>query len=215
MDKKKLSDVVKEIKGNSKERNFTQTFDLIVNLQNLDLKKPEHKVDIGVVLKTPIKSKGLKICAIVDRTIVVDKIFDRVLYNDEIDAVKNDIKEIRKITHKFDKFVVQANFMPIFAQVFGKYLGPMGKMPSPKLGMIVNPKTQFQDLRDKLQKTVHLQTKKNLVLQASVGSVSTSDEEIIANVENVLSVLENELPNQKHNIKNVALKLTMGSPIKL
>ena len=215
MNKERITSVVKEIKENSKERKFTQTFDLIINLQNLDLKKPEHKIDFGVVLETQMKPKKLKICAIVDRSVLIEDIFDKVLYNDELLAVKQEISKIREITHSFDKFVVQANFMPQFAQVFGKYLGPMGKMPSPKLGMIINPKTQFKELEEKLQKTVHLQTKKNLVLQTSIGSADIEDKKIVSNIINILNTLEVELPNQKHNIKNVFLKLTMGSLVKL
>ena len=154
---------IKELRKNSKSRKFAQTFDLVVNLQNMDLKKPEHKVDVGITISTPIKGKKIKVCAIVDHGVTeADDAFDKVIYNDELTAMKGNMKEIRKVTHEFDKFVVQANHMPLFAQVLGRYLGPMGKMPSPKLGMVITPKTPLKELYEKLQKTVHLQTKKNL-----------------------------------------------------
>ena len=154
---------IKELRKNSKSRKFAQTFDLVVNLQNMDLKKPEHKVDVGITISTPIKGKKIKVCAIVDHGVTeADDAFDKVIYNDALTAMKGKMKEIRKVTHEFDKFVVQANHMPLFAQVLGRYLGPMGKMPSPKLGMVITPKTPLKELYEKLQKTVHLQTKKNL-----------------------------------------------------
>jgi len=200
----------------SQSRNFTQSLDVIVNLQQLDLKKPEHKVDVGVTLPTQIKPKKLKICIIVDRTVTdAEKVFDGVLYNDDMMAMKGDLKQIRKITHGYDKFVVQANYMPQFAQVFGRYLGPMNKMPSPKLGMVIGPKVPLEPLYEKLQKSVHLQTRKNLVLQASVGAENESDEQLAQNIVQVYTALVQNLVNHEHNIKNVGIKFTMSKLVVL
>ncbi|NQZ85373.1 MAG: hypothetical protein HRU03_06660 [Nanoarchaeales archaeon] len=207
---------IKEVRELSVKRKFDQTFDLVFNLQNLDLKKPEHKVDVGIVLKTNVKPKKHKICVIIDHTVQgAEGVFDHVLFNDELAAMKGNMEKIRKITHKFDKFVVQANHMPLFAQVLGRYLGPMGKMPSPKLGMVITPKTPLPALYEKLQKTVHLQTKKNLVLQVSVGSEKESDEAIAENILAVYDQLIHALPAQKNNLKNSKLKLTMSKLVVL
>ncbi len=216
MDEKSIKKVLKEIRENSKKRNFSQTFDLIINLQNMDLKRPDHKVDVGVALSTPVKSKKLKICAVIDHGIAgADKVFDKVLFNDELTALKGNMSEIRKLTHGYDKFVVQANYMPLFAQILGRYLGPMNKMPSPKLGMIINAKTPLPELYEKIQRTAHLQTKKNLVLQTSIGSESESDDDISHNIKAVYDALIHALPNHAHNIKDIGLKLTMGKLVVL
>lgn len=216
MEIKQIGENIKQVRELSTKRNFTQTFDLVFNLQNLDLKKPEHKVDVGLVLKTNVKPKKHKICAIIDHTVQgAEEVFDKVLFNDELAALKGNMEKIRKITHEFDKFVVQANHMPLFAQVLGRYLGPMGKMPSPKLGMVITPKTPLGPLYEKLQKTVHLQTKKNLVLQVSVGSEAESDEAIAENIEAVYDQLLHALPAQKNNLKNTKLKLTMSKTVVL
>ena len=207
---------IKELRELNQSRKFTQSLDIIVNLQQLDLKKPEHKVDLGVTLPTQIKPKKIKICCIVDRTVTdAQKVFDGVLYNDDMMAMKGDLSQIRKITHGYDKFVVQANFMPQFAQVFGRYLGPMNKMPSPKLGMVIGPKVPLEPLYDKLQRSVHLQTRKNLVLQASVGSESESDEQLAQNIVQVYTALVQGLVNHEHNIKNVRVKFTMSKQVVL
>lgn len=216
METKHIIEKIKEVRENSKERGFPQTFDCIINLQNMDLKKPEHKVDVGVTLASPLKSKGLKICAVIDHGVSgAEEVFDGVIYNDELTAMKGDMKKIRGVAHKYDKFVVQANHMPLFAQVLGRFLGPMNKMPSPKLGMVITPKTPQKDLYDKLQKTAHLQTKKNLVLQISVGSEKESDEVVAENIKHIYESLLHALPNQKNNVKNVGIKLTMGKLVVL
>ena len=216
MEIKEVASKVKEARENSKKRNFTQTFDCVINLQNMDLKKPEHKVDVGVVFSKPVKAGKLKICAVVDQGVEgAEKVFDKVVYIEELNAMKGDMKKIRTLTHKFDKFVVLSNHMPAFAQIFGRYLGPMNKMPSPKLGMVITSKTPLADLYNKLQRTVHLQTKKNLVLQVCVGSEADSDEAIADNIKHVYDTLIHALPAQQNNLKNINVKLTMGKLVVL
>lgn len=216
MNDKEIQAKLKEIRKDTKGRKFKQTFDLIINLQHLDLKKPEHKVDFGVTLDSQIRVKKLKICAIIDHGVEgADKVFDKVIFSDELSPMKGNMKKIREITHGYDRFVVQANHMPLFAQVLGRYLGPMNKMPSPKLGMIISPKTPIKELYEKLQKTVILQTKKNLVLQTPIGSEEESDENIAKNILNIYETLTHALPNHGQNVKNVGVKLTMGKVVVL
>lgn len=207
---------VKEARELGKKRKFTQTFDCIINLQNLDLRKPEHKLDLGVTLACPVRDKKFRVCAIVDQGITgADKFVDKVLGAQDLQALKGNIKEIRKITHGYDKFIVQVNLMPAFAQVLGRYLGPMNKMPSPKLGMVINPKTDIAALVGQLQKMALLQTKKNLVLQCSLGSEKESDETIAKNLAHVYEVLVGVLPGQKNNLKSVYVKMTMSKPLEV
>ena len=211
MNEKSIIEKIGNLRKNSKKRNFTQTFDLIINLKNFDLKNPSNKLDLGVLLNSNIKSKKLKVCAVIDHSITgCEKIFDKVLYVDDLMALKSDMGAIRKVTHEFDKFVVQVNHMPQFAQVLGRYLGPMNKMPSPKLGMIITPKTNLDELFEKIQKTFHIQVKKNLVIQGSVGYETLKDEEIAQNILLVYNSLIGALPNGEFNIANVNLKLTMS-----
>lgn len=216
MDVNHIIEKIKEVREASKKRNFTQTFDLVINLKQLDLKKPEHKVDVAVSISSQAKATKYKICAVVDRSVSeAEKVFDKVLYNDELQAMKGDMEKIRALTHGYDKFVVQANFMPLFAQILGRYLGPMNKMPSPKLGMVISAKTPLEPLYDSLQKSILLQTKKNLVLQASIGDENVSDEVLAKDIVHIHEVLLHALPNHEHNIKSLGIKLTMSKLVVL
>lgn len=216
MNLKEVQKKIEEVRSLSKKRGFVQTFDVIVNLQQMDLKRPDHKIDLGVAMECNLKPKKLKIAAIIDHGISgAEDIFDGVIYNDELTSMKGDMEKIRKVTHGYDKFVVQMNVMPAFAQVLGRYLGPMNKMPSPKLGMVVTNKSDLNETYNKVQSTVHLQTKKNLVLQASVGAESESDELIAKNIAHLYEALSHALPNHAHNIKEIVLKLTMSKGVRL
>ena len=63
MDEKLLKSAVSELKK-EKKRNFKQTVDLIINLKNLNLKKPEHQVEFFLELPKA-KGKKTKVCALV------------------------------------------------------------------------------------------------------------------------------------------------------
>ena len=215
MDLKNIDKKLSEIRK-SKKRNFTQTFDLIINLKNLDIKNPKDKVEFVVNLTTNLKPKKLKLFAIVDQSIVDAKnFFDEVISQKDLELLSETPKKIRQIAHKFDKFIVQANFMQNFARIFGKILGSLNKMPTPKLGMIITPKSDLKSLRERLDKSALCQTKKNLVIQIPVGSEKESDEAISKNIEIVYNTLLQNLPKGLNNIKNFGVKLTMGKLIQI
>ena len=64
MNKEQLQKAIEEVRKNSTKRNFKQSFDLIINLKNLDLKKPEHQIELFIPLPNS-KGKPVKICAFI------------------------------------------------------------------------------------------------------------------------------------------------------
>ena len=46
----KILKTIKELREKSKKRKFSQTFDLVVNLKEFDVKKPENKFVEDVIL---------------------------------------------------------------------------------------------------------------------------------------------------------------------
>ncbi len=207
---------IKKARENSKKRGFKQTFDCIINLKNLDLKKPEHKLDFGVQIENNIKHRPLKIAAVVEHNIKdAEKVFDKVLYKDDLEQYRGDLEKIKKLSKEVDKFVVQSTLMVNFAQIFGRYLGPLNKMPNPRLGMVITDKTNIKELYEKLQKTVHIQVKKSLVVQFSFGGEDVDDETLAKSLHHVLDVLEHRLPLGSNNIKDIFVKTTMGGLVRL
>ncbi|MEK6974305.1 MAG: 50S ribosomal protein L1 [Nanoarchaeota archaeon] len=210
MDKKIFTESIKKLKEISPKRKFTQSIDLVINLKGIDLKKPEQKVDLFVILPYS-KGKQVKICALVGNELASQAkiLFDKTITSEEFQKY-NEKKVLKKIASEFDYFIAQANLMGQIATVFGRTLGPRGKMPNPKAGCVVPPTAQITALKDRLQKTIHLQTKNDASLKASIGLEDMENEELAENAYSAFSSLIHSLPQEKANIKSVMVKTTMG-----
>ncbi|MEK6950919.1 MAG: 50S ribosomal protein L1 [Nanoarchaeota archaeon] len=212
MDKNDVKTGLDELKQQPK-RNFSQSYDLVINLKNLDIKT--NPLDFFVTLPHP-RGKNIKIAAFVDQELAesAGKFCDLAIREQEFSQYSPK-KIAKKLAEQYDYFVAQASLMPKIAANFGRTLGSRGKMPNPKLGCVVPPTANLEPLTKKLKNTLRLQAKKGLNLQCLIGKENQPEEEIIANILAVHTAVVKQLPNEVQNVKNVALKLTMGKPVKL
>jgi len=201
-----LKKALEEIRKNSKERKFDQSVDLIVNLKKFDVKKTQ--INIFVTLPHRIKEK--KICGFIEnKSDLIETIpkANFISYKSK--------KDIKKLVKQFDFFIASAPLMPSVATTFGRVLGPAGKMPSPKLGIIMNENEKdIKDVLNKINNVIRIQTKEPSI-KIVIGKEKMKDEDIVENIKVAYSAIVNELPNKKENIKSTMIKLTMGKPIKV
>jgi len=215
MDKEQIQAALTKAKDISEKRNFKQSFDLIINLRGLDLKKQEHQIDTFITLPHS-RGKKVKVCALVGAELEeqAKDIFDSTILSDNFERYK-DKKEIKKIANNFDFFVAQANIMPKVATVFGRVFGPRGKMPNPKSGGVVPPNANLKPVYEKLQRTIKANAKTSPLIQCSIGTEDMSISDVVENALTIYNSLLQLLPNERHNIKDVYVKLTMGKPVKV
>jgi len=215
MQKETITNAIEELKKNSEKRKFTQTYDLIINLKELDLKKPEQQIDLFIQIPHQ-KTKKTKICAMVGPELAeaAETLCDKVIMPDDF-AAYDKKRKIIKLAKEYDFFIAQVTIMPQIAKVFGRILGTRGKMPNPKAGCVVAPNTNLKPLIEKLQKTIRLSAKTQLSIKTSPGREDMTDEQITENTQTILTSLSQALPDEVQNIKNITLKLTMGKPIEL
>lgn len=209
MDQKDFLQAIQEVKKNSPKRNFIQSVDIIFNFKGYDPKK--NPIDTYVTL--PYPSKQLKICAFIDKTLETQakQTFDKIVMRDDFDRIKNDKKEVKKLCNEYDLFVSQAEIMPQVASAFGKVLGPRGKMPNPKVGAVIPGKILSLDsINEKLKRTAQLSTKNNPTLKCSLGKESLEDQKLADNAYTLYQGVLPFLPQEKQNLKNILIKLTMG-----
>lgn len=215
MEKKQFVKALEEAKKASKKRNFSQSYDLIINLKDYDIKRTESHVDFFALLPKNTGKKK-KICGLIGPELKPqsEKVFDKTITQDDFSkfTVKKDIK---KLATEYDFFVAQANIMPLIAKTFGRVFGPKQKMPNPKAGCVVPPNANLQQINDKLQNTIRLAAKTETCIKCRVGVESMNDEDIIENLMSVYNQVIHHLPNEENQIKNVFLKTTMGKPVEV
>lgn len=214
MDKEKFKKAIELVKNNSPKRNFKQGYDLIINLKDLDMKKPDQQVAAWAVLRYG-KGKKIKVCAMVGPELEdqAKANCDTVVMNDDFKKYAEKKQLIKKLAKEHDFFIAQANIMPDVAKTFGRFLGSRGKMPNPKIGCVVPPNANLKPLVDKLQNTVGLTAKSQLSIKCSVGTQEMPDEQILDNIVTVYNSIIHALPGEDRNIKNIQLKFTMGPPV--
>jgi large subunit ribosomal protein L1 len=206
MEKEKIIEVLKKLRKETKKRNFSQSVDLIINLKDFDIKKESVNLFLGL----PHKVKKMSVCAFLNKkSEVVDSITGQ-----EFEKYK-DKKEIKKLVKKYDFFISSASLMPQVARSFGRYLGPVGKMPSPQLGIVKHEdEKEIKKILDGIEEIVRVKSKE-ASLKFCIGKENMKDEEIAENIITAYNSVLNVLPRKKENIKTVMIKFTMSGPKKL
>jgi large subunit ribosomal protein L1 len=212
LDEQKLHEAIAAL--HEKKRKFSESYDLLVSLKDLNLKDPKDQVEFFALVPHGVGKKRT-VCALVGPEMIDDakKAVDLALEQVQFERMPK--KELRKVAAKYDYFVGQANIMPKIAASFGRVLGPRGKMPNPKAGCIVPPKAPLQPLIDRLQKQVKVSVKKSPNVQVLIGTQSMSQQQVTENIRSLYQQLVQNLPREENNIKHVYLKVTMSKPIKL
>ncbi len=214
--KEDFHNTLQQLKTTSPKREFSQSVDLIINLKELDLKKPEEQLDVWLPLTHP-KGKPIRIAALVGPELKeqAKTTCDTVITHDEFKRYEGKKKDIRDLAKKHDFFIAQANIMPDVAKYFGRVLGPRGKMPNPKAGCVVPPNANLKALADKLKKTLHVVAKTQLSAKCSVGKQDMADDHLLENIMTVYNAVVHALPQETNNIKTILLKYSMGPPLKV
>jgi len=205
--KQEILEAVKKAKEESKPRNFTQSVDVVITIKDLDVKKPENRIDEEVLLPNG-RGKDVKIAFIADGELALQAKnagADLVINKGELEEMGKDRKEAKKIANRHDFFVAQADMMPLVGRFLGPVLGPRKKMPKP-VPATIKP----EPIMERLKSTVKVRIKDQPVIQALVGTQDMDDELIAANIESVLAVLDQKLEKGRSQIKSMYVKTTMG-----
>lgn len=183
------------------KRKFSQTVDLIVNIRNIDLKKPENKFSKDVILPHG-RGKDVSVCIISDNISGATSKTDVENYSKNKSAAK-------QFTKKHDFFVCEAPLMPLVGKVLGRYLGPKGKMPR-----LLPPGKDPKMIIEETKKSIRINLRDAPTIQVAVGTEDMQDTEIKQNVEKVIEEIKKSLP-PKAQIRNAYVKTTMGKPVRI
>jgi len=193
------------------KRNFKQTFDLIINLKNIDMKKPENRVKTEIYLPHG-RGKPVKIGFIADILIPEVRNLENIelIKKDQLEVLGKNKKLAKNLAKSCSSFVAEAPLMPLVGKNLGPILAPRNKMPEP-VPSTADPKP----IVERLSKTIRINTKDSPVIQCPVGTEDMDEKQIQENIDAVKKAIESALPRGKEQIKNYYLKTTMGKPVKL
>jgi len=201
-----------ELRQNLVKRKFSQSIDLVVKLREVDLKKPENRINETIPLPNP-PDKPLKICVIASgdlgtraKTAGADMLVSR----NDIENLGKDKKAARKLAQEYDFFIAEAPLMPLVGRALGSFLGPRGKMPTP-----VPPTAPIEQIVSGHRKMIRVRMREQPVLQCRVGTESMPDDKLAENIQAVFTRIEEKLERGVKNVREILVKTTMSKPAKI
>jgi len=205
----KILEVIKKARE-SKKRNFKQTFDLAINLRNIDLKKSENRIKTDIIIPNGF-GKDVKIGVMVDSLIPQAKDLSNIILirKDEIEKLGKNKKEAKNIANTCRFFIAEAPLMPLVGKNLGPILAPRNKMPFP-----IPPTANLKPIIERFSKTLRIVLKDSPTIHCPVGTEDMDDQKIAENVDAIIKGVINALPKGREQVKNLNLKLTMGNRIK-
>lgn len=212
LDTKVLLESIKQAKEKSKKRNFSQSIELIVNLRDIDMKKPEGRIQELIELPHTV-GKQPKICVFASGELALKAKkagADLVMERRELEALAGDKKRRRALAQTYDFFIAEAPLMPLIGKILGSALGPKGRMPTP-----VPPTANIAEHVKRYRKTVLVRLRGQPVLQCRVGTEEMPEEQVAENIQAVLRRLEGRLKRGFKNIESIYVKTTMGQPVRI
>ena len=201
---------VKTALERSPKRNFTESIDLAINLRNIDMSKPQNRIDEDVILPSGL-GKPVKVAVFASGELAVkaEKAgADLVISPEQIDVLGENKPQAKILASEHDFFIAEASLMPSIGKSLGPVLGPRGKMPNP-----IPPGADIAKFIDRLRKTIKLRSKDKMTFHTIVGCESMAPEEIAENIDAIIKRLETKL--DKHNIRSIHVKTTMGPSVRV
>jgi len=212
VEKERLEQAIKEAIERAKPRKFVETVDMAVNLRNVDMRRPENRIDVIVTLPHGLgKPRTVGVFAKGDTALKAKEAgADVVLTPEDIDELAKNKREAKKLARRIDFFIAEAPLMPEIGRKLGPILGPRGKMPQP-IPPLADPKPMIE----KLRKSVKIRTRDKPIFHAPIGKRDMDVEKLAENALEILKVVENKYENPAQVIKSIYVKTTMGPAVRV
>jgi len=127
----------------------------------------------------------------------------------KLESYAGNKKDAKGLAREYDFFLADTALMPRIGRVLGQFLGPRGKIPTP-----VPPNAQIETMINRMRGAVRVRSRGSLGVSARVGDRKLPDAEIADNILAMIQAVQKKLPNGDKNIKTVAVKTSMGKPVK-
>ena len=132
------------------------------------------------------------------------------------DVVGNEdlIKDIKDGKINFDVAIATPDMMKNIA-VIGEKLGPLGMMPNPKTGTVTDDLSKT--VKNIKNGQIQFKSEKNAIVQAGIGKLSFTEENLILNFKEFVSAINKSKPDNINGkfINKIYLSTSMGPSIRI
>ena len=191
-----------------KERKFTETVEVAINLRDVDLQNPQKRINDELALPHG-RGRPAKV-GVFARKELAEKAkahADLMITPEELGDLADNKRRARKVVDGIDYFVAEISMMADIGKSLGVVLGPRGKMPRP-----VPPTADIARIIDGL---VILRSRDRPTFHVSIGNVAMEQKLLVENLETVLKRIESHLDRGDQNIASVWVKTTMGKAVRV
>lgn len=206
-----LVEAIEEARKLAKPRRFAQSYELVVKLRDVDVRKPENRFVQLIALPNPPPSKLSKVAVIADGDMALrarEAGADAVITREELEKVAASKREAKKLAKGYDVFIAQADMMPLIGRLLGRFLGPRGKMPQS-----VPPTVDVRPLVERAKRSVRVRLRDQPQVMCRIGSEDQDPKEVAENAMAVLNFLLSRF--RPHNVEKIYVKLSMGPPVRV
>ena len=205
-----LTQMIGEAKKSQKQRKFKQSVELIMVFRDIDVKKG-FAINETVQLPKTL-SQPASVCVVASGDLGLKAKTanaDRIVDGNEVNKIGANKRESRKLINGFDFFLSDTSLMATVGKTLGQFMGPRGKMPTP-----VPFNAPIDSILERFRSSIRVRLRNSLSLACKIGDETMSDEDLTANANAVISLVEKKLPSGDKNIKKIMIKTTMGKLIK-
>ena len=211
-EQKVITQAIEKALADKKERKFKESIDLHIGLKGVDLKDPSKRFRVEVLLPHKL-NKVVRLCVIGDESII-DKAKEAgvefTLNESDLEEMIRDPGSTKTFIDGIDYFLAIPQLMASVGRLWGRFLGPSGKMPS-----VMPPNADIVGFVTRYGRTCRVRLRQNPVIHARVATEDMKVEEIADNVRTILTEIETRLDQGQNNIKTAYVKTTMGPAVRI
>ena len=202
-----LSDAIKKLKDINKTK-FDETLDVAVVL-NKEKSKGEG-LSRGYTKLPHGTGKKIKIGVFASG----DKIDEAKKAGADVVGSDDLIKKVKEGKIKFDIAISTPEMMKNLGTL-GEKLGPLGIMPNPKTGTVTENLSKV--IKDIKEGQIQFKSEKNAIVQAGIGKLSFTEENLILNFKEFVSAINKSKPDSIKGkfINKIYLSTSMGPSIRI
>ncbi len=194
------------------KKKFQQSFELVMKLKDIDVKKLDLNINEVVFLPNKLSDQA-KVCVFAagDNAVRAERAgADRVIESGDLDRLASEKSNAKKLARQYQFFLADTSLMPKIGRILGQFLGPKGRMPTP-----VPPNAPLESMLGRYRTAVRIKARSSLSVAGKVGDESLDDSKVAENVIAVISQVEKKLPNGEKNIDSLMIKKSMGKLTKV